>query len=183
MNETTKTPSVTGKTPTTMETYTGRFVDAVDLKREDIDLRDIAHALSLICRFGGHCKRFYSVAAHSIHCHDQALRYGYSRDVAVLALLHDAGEAYWHDMGRPLKVAEGMGDYNAYLDNAQALVEGFLGIGDLRTELREAVVGLVGEKRKIDLVEVSNIIKDIDDAVLKAEAARLMPSGGKDWTA
>lgn len=165
-------PSVTGHTPTTMETYTGRFVDAVDLKREDIDLKDIAHSLSLICRFGGHCKRFYSVAHHSILCHDEALRRGFSRDVAVLALLHDIGEAYWHDLGRPLKVAEGMEAYLKYLDKAQMVAERALGVNS-KTMIR----GL------LFLIEPHWIIKDFDDAVLKAEAAWLMPSGGKHWTA
>ncbi len=166
-------PSVIGKTPTTMETYTGWFVDAVDLKPKDIDLKDIAHALSLICRFGGHCKRFYSVAHHSILCHDEALRRGYSRDMAVLALLHDVGEAYWHDMGRPLKVAEGMDYYLRYLDKAQMVAERALGMGNKSMVRRLSI--LFGE--------YSRTVKDIDDAVLKAEAAWLMPSGGKHWTA
>ncbi len=167
-----ESPSVTGKTSTTMETHTGRFVDAVDLRPEDIYLEDIAHALSLICRFGGHCKRFYSVAAHSILCHDEALRRGYSRDVAVLALLHDIGETYWHDMGRPLKVAEGMEQYGIYLDKAQMVAERALGI-ESNTMVRRLSL----------LIEPHRIVKDIDDAVLKAEAAWLMPSGGKHWTA
>ena len=47
-------------------TYTGKkFYPAVpDL--ELISIIDIAHALSMICRYAGHCTKFYSVAEHSV---------------------------------------------------------------------------------------------------------------------
>ena len=50
-----------------MNTYTGKKFDPLQMKPEDVDLVDIAHALSLLCRGGGHIDRFYTVALHSIN--------------------------------------------------------------------------------------------------------------------
>lgn len=63
-----------------------------------IDIRDIAHSLSLLCRFNGHCRGFYSVAEHSLHV--AALL---EPAFAPWGLLHDAAEAYLSDLPRPLK--------------------------------------------------------------------------------
>ena len=46
-----------------MNTYTGKKFDPLQMKPEDVDLVDIAHALSLLCRGGGHIDRFYTVAS------------------------------------------------------------------------------------------------------------------------
>lgn len=78
-----------------MPTYTGRKFYPLDPRVDEVAIEDIAHALSLICRFGGHCREFYSVAEHSVRC------------TLVLpslpVLLHDATEAYLGDVIRPIK--------------------------------------------------------------------------------
>ena len=69
----------------------------------DIEIGDIAHALSYISRANGHFMKFFSVARHCLNCAEEARARGYSERVQLLCLLHDAAEAYIGDMTRPLK--------------------------------------------------------------------------------
>jgi uncharacterized protein len=82
-----------------MTTHNGSRFDIFDPIPEAIDIKDIAHALSLLCRFGGHVKKFYSVAQHSV-----LVSWITPNEYALEALLHDATEAYCGDMIRPIKV-------------------------------------------------------------------------------
>ena len=68
-----------------------------------IDLDDIAHALSMLCRANGHFRSFYSVGQHSINCALEAKARGYSERIQLACLLHDASEAYLSDVTRPVK--------------------------------------------------------------------------------
>jgi hypothetical protein len=82
-----------------IRTYTGQYVNVVDPKPETIIIKDIAHSLSLQCRFGGHLKSKYSVAQHSI---DVCLGVK-DRKLKLQAIMHDASEAYLMDIPSPLK--------------------------------------------------------------------------------
>lgn len=84
-------------------TYTGIKFDAINPHEELIDIRDIAHALSLMCRANGHCLFFYSVAQHSINCAIEAKARGFSKKVQLACLVHDGSEAYMADIVRPYK--------------------------------------------------------------------------------
>lgn len=85
-------------------TYSGKLFDVLKPDPSLIDLSDVAAALSKLCRFGGHCREFYSVAQHSILVSEliQQERPG-DRTLAAWALLHDASEAYMVDIPRPVK--------------------------------------------------------------------------------
>lgn len=70
-----------------------------DFGPEDIDIEEIAHSLSNLCRYGGHCNKFYSVAEHSIRCCYRSP----NKQLRMWCLLHDAAEAYIGDITGPLK--------------------------------------------------------------------------------
>lgn len=85
-----------------MQTYTGRKFWPMDPRADEVFIEDIAHSLSLQCRYAGHCLRFYSVAEHSVHIARWLLD-KHSALTALYGLLHDAPEAYVVDVPRPLK--------------------------------------------------------------------------------
>lgn len=88
-----------------MKTYTGKYINLLLPKAEDIVIEDIAHALAHICRFNGHCTRHYSVAQHSVLVAEAVMDACPDAPpmLALAALLHDAPEAYCGDIGRNLK--------------------------------------------------------------------------------
>lgn len=87
-------------------TFTGGRFYVLEPRVEDVRIADIAHALSLQCRFTGHLREFYSVAQHSV----LVSRNCDSAD-ALWGLLHDASEAYIGDMSAPLKHQPEMSRY------------------------------------------------------------------------
>lgn len=84
-------------------TYTRIMFDPIHPDPARIRIRDIAHALSMLCRANGHFTSFYSVGQHSINCCREARARGYDRRVQLACLLHDASEAYLADVTRPVK--------------------------------------------------------------------------------
>ena len=89
--------------PDCITTYTGIHFDPLAPTPEGLEIRDIAHALSLLCRGNGHVQTFFSVGQHCIHCALEAQARGMSRRVVLACLLHDASEAYLSDVPRPFK--------------------------------------------------------------------------------
>lgn len=81
-----------------ISTFSGGIFHPLDPQPAEVRIEDIAHALSMLCRFTGHVSRFYSVAEHSVIV---------SRLVperyALAGLLHDAAEAYLNDLSTPVK--------------------------------------------------------------------------------
>lgn len=137
-----------------MQTYTGKAFWPLDPRIEDLDPRDIAHALSLLCRYGGHVKRFYSVAEHCV-----LMSRAVAPEHALWALLHDAAEAYVVDVPRPLKLS--MPDYRA----AEA-----------------AIMDVICERFGLHRHE-PKAVKDADNAILNDEREALMAPPPLPWRA
>ena len=81
-----------------IQTFTGRMFWPIDPQPDEVDIEDIAHALSNVCRFCGHTREFYSVAQHSVLVSEIV-----PAAFALEGLLHDATEAYISDVARPVK--------------------------------------------------------------------------------
>jgi len=85
-------------------TFSGKQFELLNPTPERVDIRDIAHALSRVCRFNGHTREHYSVAQHCV-----LVSRNVPAHLRLEALLHDAAEAYIGDVTSPLKRALGEG--------------------------------------------------------------------------
>jgi uncharacterized protein len=145
-----------------IETYTGRKFFPLDPRPEDIELEDIAHALSNKCRYNGHCKTFYSVAQHTVLGLDIMEKEGYDTITMIHFALHDSAEAYLPDVSRPIKP--------------------YIKIGNKTFEEVEEEI-LVAVRTRFCIPEPTQqqnkLVKHIDTKILFHEANYLMPCN--DW--
>jgi hypothetical protein len=81
-------------------TYTGKVFPFDDITPDCIDIQDIAHSLSHLCRWTGHTNMFYSVAQHSLLVSERMPGKAAEK---LVGLLHDGAEAYTNDLASPLK--------------------------------------------------------------------------------
>jgi len=133
-----------------MQTYTGRKFWPMDPRADEVSLEDIAHSLSLQCRYAGHCMNFYSVAEHSVKLAWWLFRHG-GAQTALWGLLHDAAEAYLVDVPRPVK---------PYL----------AGYKDAENKVMAAVCEHFGLP-----AEMPRCVKEADDRIIGDEVANLRP--------
>jgi hypothetical protein len=130
-----------------VRTYTGVLFDFVNPEQSSINLMDISHSLSLLCRFAGHCKRFYSVAEHAVR-----VSYICPPGQELWGLHHDDSESYCVDVPRPLKHLAGMESYRAHEKRVQLEIVKMLGFDVLEepAEVKLAdMVLLVTEQRDL----------------------------------
>lgn len=152
-----------------VETFTGRFVDTKTPDHRDICIEDIAHALANTCRFGGHCRTFYSVAEHAVVVSRRLEQKMDSRILSFAGLHHDDAEAYLGDIPRPMKGLLGQ----AYKRMTQRM-----DLAIFRGVLNGAGVhGFTAD----DIHRES--VKTADNWALLLEARFLLPSRGVNWTA
>ena len=117
-------------TPTgpSMLTFTGRTFWPESPRVEDVHIEDIAHALSMLCRFGGHTRVFYSVAQHSVLVAQALMVEGFSALESLAGLLHDAGEAYLGDVVWPVKHTGAMRGYRDLEARTEAVIAEAFGV-------------------------------------------------------
>jgi hypothetical protein len=138
-----------------MQTYRGGQFHPIQPLPEEVFIEDIAHALSLLCRFGGHCKTFYSVGEHCLR-----VAAALPPELKLWGLLHDASEAYVIDMPRPLKHSGWMETYR-----------------EIEGQVQQAICARFG-LRWPEPPEV----KRIDNLLLNTEARDLMAPLHSEWT-
>jgi 5'-deoxynucleotidase YfbR-like HD superfamily hydrolase len=157
---------------TWIQTALGHKFDLFDPKFDVIKPYDIAHALSNLCRFTGHCAEFYSIAEHcvrvSFRCEELVAQKNLEKigggkrpedpqRAARWGLLHDAAEAYVNDLNSPLK------------HQPQLL---------LYREIEKNILNLIAER--FELGDESPEVKVADDELLATEFRDLMKPLHKD---
>lgn len=134
------------KTDNFIDTYTGMRVSIPIPELEQIKIEDIAHSLSMQCRYTGHTEVHYSVGEHSVRA---ARITPLTHKLSVL--LHDGSEYIMTDVSRPMKVF--LPDYRALEDVIQKKIYEAFGINGYDKE----------------------IIKWADNVMLATECRDLMP--------
>lgn len=138
------------ETPSWIRTYSGKKFYVFDPKQKDITIKDIAHALSLICRFTGHTEDLYSVGQHSLLVMELC-----PEEFKLEGLTHDFPEAYVTDLATPIK--RQMSNYREIEDNLHVAIA-----------------------KKFHLqFPMPKIIKEIDTEVFNMEWAYLMEKNKK----
>lgn len=125
-----------------MQTHSGRAFYPLDPDPDDIDIYDIAHSLSMLCRYNGHCRQFYSVAEHSV-----LLSHTVDPENAPWALMHDAVEAYFGDMVRPVKVD--LPEFVSHERNLEVVIAGKFSLGwPMPAQVKEHDTRIVVDERE-----------------------------------
>lgn len=139
-----------------IQTYTGKKFYPLNPAPETICIEDIAHALSNICRFTGHCNEFYSVAQHSILVSKFCIN-------PMLGLLHDASEAYICDIASPIKQDYSFTKYRSIEKNLQNIIYKKFDIPETRVYLDTPSLKTVDIRMlKTEYLQFMNQYDDID---------------------
>jgi hypothetical protein len=124
-----------------------------DRDGQDFYPETVARSLSKLCRFTGHCDRFYSVAEHCVKVSHMV-----PDEFAYEALLHDAHEMLVNDLSKPVKIKIG-GSYEELEDKAEIEVRRSFGLSD----------------------KISDEVKLADVYMVCIEGYYLMKSRGLNW--
>lgn len=139
----------------TLLSYSGRVISLKNPEPDQFSLIDIAHGLSRQFRYNGLTVKPYTVAQHSTI----VARMCTDPKSALLAMLHDASEAYLHDIPTPLKQI--LPDYRKIERKVQEAIEaGLIWDGFFNSiEHAEKLYAEVSEADKLALRhEVSTIV-------------------------
>lgn len=141
-----------------IETVSGKKVHFMNAEPDQIDIKDIAHALANQCRYNGHSLGYFSVAEHSVNV---ALML--PDEYKLAGLLHDATEAYLSDIPSPVK--QFLPDYVK-----------------IEKELEGVIAEAFGLTAQYQDQSWPKEVKEADRNALSTESWYLLPSQGNDWT-
>lgn len=154
-----------------INTFTGKAFAPLNPRVEDIDIEDIAHALSNMCRFTGHTRDFFSVAEHSCYVHDVIEKrfiaggevseeeYRSQENTLRWALLHDAAEGFLIDVARPVKRQPQMAFYR---------------------EAEDKLLTCIARRFKMSGDAPPPVVQEVDTKICVNEARRLLPRMRED---
>jgi 5'-deoxynucleotidase YfbR-like HD superfamily hydrolase len=140
-------------TPNHIRVFSGKYINPLEPALHLIDIEDIAHSLSMQCRFGGHTKVFYSVAEHCINvC--QMVAPGHE----LAGLLHDAAEAYLLDIPSPVKA--NLSEYKGIEDRLMTVISEKFGFKyPLHREVKQCdAIALKDEWESVVLSSPSSVL-------------------------
>lgn len=124
-----------------ISTHSGLKLHLLNPEAKQISIVDIAVGLSRICRFGGQCERFYSVAEHCVRASEIV-----PPEEALNALLHDAPEAYLGDVTSPVKAL--LPDYRALYDRVERVIFNKYGV-EMTAAVKAADLAMLKVERQV----------------------------------
>lgn len=163
--------------PTWMQTYpSGTYINLLDPDPDHIVVEDMCHHLSMLCRFNGGTRTFYSVAEHSVLVGDLLRSQGYSEDIVLAGYLHDGTEAFASDVITPAK---------ATMRRIEAELRGEIageGLDGAYQEMSEGLDDALASRFNLPLCLLHRPeIKLMDRWALRIEAAHLTKHQGQGW--
>ena len=156
---------------TWMQTHNGLAMDYLRPNPAAVCLRDIAHHLARIPRWTGATEDPWCVARHSLLV-EAVMPADCSATLRLIALLHDAHEAYTGDFSTPLKQAIRAACGRTGLDPIAAIQSG----------LQRAIHSAFSLPDPDGLAAAdAAAIKHADHVVLAWERLHLLPPSGRVW--
>lgn len=157
--------------PTSMVTYSGRYIDLLAPTPSDVSAADIAHHLASINRYSGATIRPLSLAEHSLLCVSVARHVLGVTDpvVQLCVLLDDAYKAYLQEDITPMRRAM------EHLSPVSAVT---------RMELRGRFHRAIGEHYRITSAREAarDVIKQAALIALATERRDLIAEQAEDWS-
>ncbi len=100
--------------------FNGKRIYPFNLTNDQIDINNISHCLSMLCRWSGHIPRFYCVADHCVQVSLIIEEMGGSVEEQLQGLLHDASEHICQDIASPIK--RHLPEYKEFEESVQSAI-------------------------------------------------------------